>query len=69
MPPRSVCSRSDRGSYILVVHRIGDQKLIISRSSVLRKPLVLAAFAIIGTHQFTLGSRGGLWLILFMCDP
>jgi hypothetical protein len=33
------------------------------------KPLVSAAFTIVGTHQFALGPRGGLWPGLLMCNP
>jgi hypothetical protein len=33
------------------------------------KPLVSAAFAVVNTHQSTLGPRGGLWLVLLLCDP
>jgi hypothetical protein len=33
------------------------------------KPLVPAAFAVVSTHQSTLGTRGGLWPVLLMCNP
>jgi hypothetical protein len=33
------------------------------------KPLVPAAFAVVGTHQHALGPRGGLWPVLLMCYP
>jgi hypothetical protein len=33
------------------------------------KPLVPAAFAFVSTHQTALGLRGGLWPVLFMCNP
>jgi hypothetical protein len=33
------------------------------------KPLVLAAFANVSTHQPTLGPRGELWPVLLMCNP
>jgi hypothetical protein len=33
------------------------------------KPLVLVAFAVVNTHQPTLGPRGGLWPDLLMCSP
>jgi hypothetical protein len=33
------------------------------------KPLVPAAFAVVSTHQPALGPRGGLWLVLLMCNP
>jgi hypothetical protein len=33
------------------------------------KPLVPAAFAVVSTYQTVLGPRGGLWLVLFMCNP
>jgi hypothetical protein len=45
----------------------GDQKFIISRTSVIQKtrgvvePLVPAAFAVVSTHQPALGPHGGLW--------
>jgi hypothetical protein len=32
------------------------------------KPLVLAAFAVVSTHQATLGPRGGLWPVVLMCS-
>jgi hypothetical protein len=32
-------------------------------------PLVSVAFAVISTHQATLGPRGWLWLVLLKCDP
>jgi hypothetical protein len=32
------------------------------------KPLV-AAFAVVSTHQPALGPRGGLWPVLLMCNP
>jgi hypothetical protein len=32
------------------------------------KPLVPAAFAVVSTYQPTLGSRGGLWPVLLMCN-
>jgi hypothetical protein len=28
-----------------------------------------AAFAVVSTHQSVLGPRGGLWPVLFMCNP
>jgi hypothetical protein len=33
------------------------------------KPLITAAFAMVSTHQSALGLRGGLWHVLFMCNP
>jgi hypothetical protein len=33
------------------------------------KPLVPTAFAVVSTHQPALGPRGGLWPVLFMCNP
>jgi hypothetical protein len=33
------------------------------------KPLVLAAFAVVSSRQPALGSRGGLWPVLVMCNP
>jgi hypothetical protein len=33
------------------------------------KPLVPAAFAVVSTHQPALGPLGGLWPVLFMCNP
>jgi hypothetical protein len=33
------------------------------------KPLVPAAFAVVSTHQSGLDLRGGLWPVLFMCNP
>jgi hypothetical protein len=32
------------------------------------KPLVLAAFAVVSTHQPALGPRGGLWPVLLLCN-
>jgi hypothetical protein len=33
------------------------------------KPLVPAVFAIVSTYESAHGSRGGLWLVLLMCNP
>jgi hypothetical protein len=33
------------------------------------KLLVPAAFVVVSTHQFALYSRGGLWPVLFLCNP
>jgi hypothetical protein len=33
------------------------------------KPLVLAAFVVVGSHQSVLGPRGGLWPVLLVCNP
>jgi hypothetical protein len=33
------------------------------------KPLVPAAFVVVSTHQLALGSRGGVWAVLLMCNP
>jgi hypothetical protein len=33
------------------------------------KPLVPAAFPVVSTHQSALGPRGGLWPVVFMCNP
>jgi hypothetical protein len=33
------------------------------------EPLVPAVFAVVSTHQPTLGPRGGLWPVLLMCNP
>jgi hypothetical protein len=33
------------------------------------KPLVPAAFAIVSTYQSARQPRGGLWPVLFMCNP
>jgi hypothetical protein len=33
------------------------------------KSLVPAVFAIVSTHQPALGSRGGLWPVLVLCNP
>jgi hypothetical protein len=33
------------------------------------KPLVLAAFVVVSTHQPTLGPRGWLWPVRLMCNP
>jgi hypothetical protein len=51
-------------------HWMGDQKFIISSSSVLRnvKPLIPAEFAVVSTHQPSLDPRGGLWPVLLMCN-
>jgi hypothetical protein len=32
------------------------------------KSLVLAAFAVVSTHQHALGAIGGLWPVLLMCN-
>jgi hypothetical protein len=32
------------------------------------KPLVPCEFAVVSTHQTTLGLRGGLWPVLIMCN-
>jgi hypothetical protein len=49
---------------------MGNQKFIVSSSSVLRKAhklLVPAEFAVVSTHQPALVLRGGLWSVLLMC--
>jgi hypothetical protein len=33
------------------------------------KPVVLAAFVVVITHQPALGPRGGLWPVVLMCIP
>jgi hypothetical protein len=33
------------------------------------KPLVPSVFVVVSTHQPALGPRGGLWPVLFMCNP
>jgi hypothetical protein len=33
------------------------------------KPLVLAEFTVVNTHQLSLGPHGGLWPVLLMCKP
>jgi hypothetical protein len=47
-----------------------EQKLIILSSLMLPKvkPLVPDAFAVVSTHQFALGPRGGFWPVLLMCN-
>jgi hypothetical protein len=48
----------------------GYQKSIISGSSMRHvKPLVLAAFAIVSSHEPVLSLRSGLLPFLFMCNP
>jgi hypothetical protein len=41
----------------MVSHGMGDQSLIIP-----------AAFAVVNTHQSSLGPRGGSWLVFLMCN-
>jgi hypothetical protein len=53
-------------------HWMGDQKFIIDSKAPPCfgrhvKP-VLAAFAVVSTHQSALGPRGGLWPVLLMCN-
>jgi hypothetical protein len=74
--PRGQCtSACDRGSYsTLVSHWMGDQKFLSQAPPCLEryvKPLVPAAFAVVGTHQLALGvdttkphPHGGLWPVL-----
>jgi hypothetical protein len=33
------------------------------------KPLILAASAVVSTYQPALSPRGGLWPVLFLCNP
>jgi hypothetical protein len=33
------------------------------------KPLVMALFAVVSTHQPALGPRGGLWPVLLLRNP
>jgi hypothetical protein len=71
MSPRFVGSAYDRGSKATFVgNRMGDQKFIISSSSVLRKaryPVGPAVFVVVSTHQAALG--GGLWPVLLVGNP
>jgi hypothetical protein len=72
MAPRSVRFSVRSWKLSKVGHWMGDQKFIISSSSVLRgrhvKPLVPAAFEVVSTHQSVLSPRGGLWPVLLMCS-
>jgi hypothetical protein len=68
---RSKCEIMYLCMYDIIIISILCKKLL-SRTSCFRrqvKPLVPAAFAVVSTHQFALGSRGGLWPVLLMCNP
>jgi hypothetical protein len=70
--PQSVRSTYDRGS--LTTSVIGwVTKNLLSRAPPCFgrhvKPLVLAVFAVVSTHQFALGLRGGLWPVLLVGNP
>jgi hypothetical protein len=68
MAPRAIAEVKQRWSTIGWV-----TKNLLSRSSQCLgrhvKPLVPAAFAVVSSHQSALGSRGGLWPALLMCNP
>jgi hypothetical protein len=59
-PRRVRCTGSPRSLVVLVSHRMGDQNLLFQAPPCFRrhvKPLILAAFAVVGTHSILKGWR------------
>jgi hypothetical protein len=51
-------------------HEMGGQKFVITNLSIIGiLEAVGATFVVISTYESALGPRGGLWLVLLMCNP
>jgi hypothetical protein len=72
MGPRSMrlpCDRGSKTTFAKVGHQMGDRNLLFQSPCFRRHIKLLVPAVAVAPANNIIGTRGGLWPILFICNP